>query len=39
MSQQHHGLSAATVNRITETFSRFPAVERAVLFGSRALAT
>ncbi len=39
MSQQPHGLSEATVNHITETLSRFPAVERATLFGSRAKGT
>jgi predicted nucleotidyltransferase len=34
-----HGLSDATLLRITETLARFPAVERAVLFGSRAKGT
>lgn len=31
-----HGLSADTVAKIREVFSRFPEVEKAVLYGSRA---
>jgi predicted nucleotidyltransferase len=31
-----HGLSADTVTKIREVFSRFPEVEKAVLYGSRA---
>lgn len=31
-----HGLSAETVAKISEVFSRFPEVEKAVLYGSRA---
>lgn len=31
-----HGLSADTVAQIREVFSRFPEVEKAVLYGSRA---
>ena len=31
-----HGLSAETVAKIREVFSRFPEVEKAVLYGSRA---
>ncbi len=34
-----HGLPPATVSRIVATLERFPAVERAVLFGSRAKGT
>lgn len=33
-----HGLKEETVARIQEVLARFPAVERAVLFGSRAKA-
>lgn len=36
MNPRDHGLSQATLNRIAQTIARFPAVERAVLFGSRA---
>lgn len=32
----HHGLSEQTLARITDVLARFPAVESAVLFGSRA---
>ena len=32
----NHGLSDATVARILGVFARFPAIERAVLYGSRA---
>ncbi len=32
----HHGLSAPTVEKIVTVLARFPEVERAVLFGSRA---
>lgn len=39
MNPPRHGLSDATLLRITETLARFPAVERAVLFGSRAKGT
>ena len=31
-----HGLSAATADKIRDDFARFPAVEKAVLYGSRA---
>lgn len=31
-----HGLSAATVEKIQGVFARFPAIEKAVLYGSRA---
>ena len=31
-----HGLSEATVEKISSVFARFPQVEKAVLFGSRA---
>ena len=31
-----HGLSAEAVAKIREVFSRFPEVEKAVLYGSRA---
>ncbi len=34
-----HGLSDGTVARIAEVLTRFPQVERALLFGSRAKAT
>jgi predicted nucleotidyltransferase len=34
-----HGLSDETVGRIKEILKRFPAVERALLFGSRAKGT
>lgn len=34
-----HGLSAPTVAQITAVLSRFPALESAVLFGSRAKGT
>jgi predicted nucleotidyltransferase len=34
-----HGISEATVSAIVGTLSRFPGVERAVLFGSRAKRT
>lgn len=32
----NHGLSADTVARLTSVFARFPDVEKAVLYGSRA---
>ena len=32
----NHGLSAATVEEIREVLARFPEVEKAVLYGSRA---
>ena len=32
----NHGLTAATVEKIRGVFARFPAVEKAVLYGSRA---
>ncbi len=32
----NHGLSEKTVERISEVLARFPEVERAVLYGSRA---
>ncbi len=35
----HHGLSEGTVTQITGVLRRFPEVERAVLFGSRAKGT
>jgi len=35
----NHGLPATTVERIREVLARFPEVERAVLFGSRAKST
>lgn len=34
-----HGLSDATVANITSVFRRYPAVEKAVLYGSRAKGT
>jgi len=34
-----HGLTASTLDRITGVLERYPAVERAVLFGSRAKRT
>ena len=34
-----HGLSPQTVGQITTVLARFPALERAVLFGSRAKGT
>lgn len=39
MNPRDHGLSQATLNRIAQTIARFPAVERAVLLGSRAKGT
>ena len=36
---RHHGLPAATLGKITTVLSRFPEVDRAVLFGSRAKGT
>lgn len=35
----HHGLPAATVEKITTVLARFPEVDRALLFGSRAKGT
>ncbi|MBI9082569.1 MAG: nucleotidyltransferase domain-containing protein [Desulfobacterales bacterium] len=35
----NHGLSAATAARICGVFARFPSVEKAVLYGSRAKGT
>lgn len=35
----HHGLPEKTVSQITDVLASFPAVERAVLFGSRAKGT
>jgi len=35
----NHGLSPATVARIFGVFARFPSVEKAVLYGSRAKGT
>ena len=35
----NHGLSVATVNRIWGVLARFPSVEKAVLYGSRAKGT
>jgi uncharacterized protein len=32
----NHGLSAATVQAITNVFSRYPEIRKAVLYGSRA---
>ena len=35
----NHGLSASTVDRIQSVLKRYPAVEKAVLYGSRAKGT
>jgi predicted nucleotidyltransferase len=35
----HHGLSDTTLSQIRDVLARFPAVDEAVLFGSRAKAT
>ena len=35
----NHGIPATTVSRITEVFNRHPAVEKAILYGSRAKGT
>jgi predicted nucleotidyltransferase len=34
-----HGLTAKTITRVTGVLERYPAVEKAVLFGSRAKST
>jgi predicted nucleotidyltransferase len=39
MSAPRHGLPSAAIDRVVDTLGRFPAVERAVLFGSRAKGT
>lgn len=36
---ERHGLSESTLDRINSVLARFPAVERALLFGSRAKGT
>ena len=35
----NHGLPSQTVEKIHTVFSRFPAIEKAVLYGSRAKGT
>ncbi len=39
MKTQAHGLSDQTLDKIRDALIRFPAIERAVLFGSRAKGT
>ena len=34
-----HGLTGETITRVTDVLERYPAVEKAVLFGSRAKGT